>query len=353
MALKGIGIITPHVTHISELAVACALPCNQSDQIKKIPEIPDISARDLRRTSRLCAYALYAATQALGSVRGSKERIDCFAALTHGSTPLLKEFHDYLFDFGADKASPGAFSASVTNAVVATLSTMLCPGGAGTTFVGMEQCGIDALNHAALMISSGASNFALVGATEEYSEIVEQAYSACGWGGRISPLTLPFAQKKGTDYGVGQTEGSVYLFIGPISSIGKNDACLCTIEPLEDPENFSGQVDCIISGANAGPADCYELAILKSVLKAQKRPVPVIFPQLYFGNGFALNGMLDIAVAYDIIGRGSLYPLYPVNPDISQLTAPLLNPLTCKSSLVISAGRNGQAAGAIVRRCDE
>src|SRR3954447_8090144 len=94
------------------------------------------------------------------------------------------------------------FAEGVPNAGAAQLSLMLGIKGACQTIIGTRTSGLDALNLAAARIATGAWDRAIVGAGEEYVEVIERAYQHCGLGAK-GRGAAPFSGEGGFVYGSG------------------------------------------------------------------------------------------------------------------------------------------------------
>jgi len=106
----------------------------------------------------------------------------CSAVLgtTHGSTNYCESYYGQIVKEGIAAANPMLFAEGVPNAAAAHLSLMLSLKGACQTIIGSRTSGLDAMRIAAARIASGEWNRALVGAAEEYSPVVNEAYRAQG-----------------------------------------------------------------------------------------------------------------------------------------------------------------------------
>jgi 3-oxoacyl-(acyl-carrier-protein) synthase len=91
-------------------------------------------------------------------------------------------------------ANPMLFAEGVPNACSAHLSLMLGVKGACQTIIGTRTAGLDALRLAALRIAGGAWDRAIVGASEEYGAVINDAYKHCGLyaeAGGAAPFAAP------------------------------------------------------------------------------------------------------------------------------------------------------------------
>jgi len=345
VAITGIGLIVPAGTDLSALKDPMPQRSNDALQISSVPQIDGLSKNDARRMSKLTRYSIFAANNALRMSGNSSEAMNIYIALTHGSTSLLEEFHTYLFDYGPEMASPNTFSNGVTNAPLSSISSFAKIKQGGTTILGYENAGCDALNYCANAIMDKEHDACLVGASEEYSEIVLDAYKKCGWYNTLNPKCLPYHFKSGdhkTGFGVG--EGSAFFTVESKSHCNsRNGKALCLYKPVEiESDNISA--DMIICGSGAGPQDGYELDILKDIAKSNRGNKPVLlFSKPFFGESFALGSMLSCCMAFAALQNNIIIPSFPLHPDI-------INMYTTECTvpphkiLVISSGRNGQVS---------
>jgi 3-oxoacyl-(acyl-carrier-protein) synthase len=268
-----------------------------------------------------------------------------FVGLTHGPTSHLVEFHDYLFDYGPDMASPNSFSSGVTNAPLSSVSAFLKLTTGGITILGYENNGLDVLNCCGRSLDDSEYTACLVGSSEEYSGVVHGAYRACGWFGEKAPAFLPCPRDNGPAPGFGISEGSAFAVIEPLSRYNGRKP-LCCFSPV-NLEHYKGGADIVISGAGAGMQDAFELALLERIGLNNKAKKPtLLFSRPLFGETFGLGAMLSCLMACDIVANNAVYPPFPVNPVVKDsFDAQQHGP--AQSVLVVAAGRNGQASAAL------
>lgn len=346
VAITGIGIIAPGVTDMTGLASRCG--STNSAPLKKVdpvPAPPQMNSRELRRMAPLTRLALYASDKAFQCQEPDPEKCGLCIGLTHGSTSFLREFHDFLFDYGPQMASPNAFSNGVTNAPLGAISKNLGITGGGGTLVGFEQSGMLVLDRAARLIHQGVFTSCCAGAAEEYSEIVEGAYRTLHWYNGEKPAYLPFPAEKNSPATKGflLSEASVFFFMTSDADarLLPEKKC-CLFSPVSDPAGFDAPVDLIISGAGAGPQDEYELSALHTILSSQKNPPALIFSKPFFGETFAPGSLLSGAIAWDILVNGQAYPSFPAHPSLKEKISCHPDFTAIKSILVIAAGRDKQ-----------
>jgi 3-oxoacyl-[acyl-carrier-protein] synthase II len=140
-----------------------------------------LNARRVRRMSDYVKLSLAAATLCLR--HAGVEDVPAFAqtccavlGTTHGSTNYCEAYYGQIVKEGIAAANPMLFAEGVPNAAAAHLSLMLSLKGACQTIIGSRTSGLDAVRIAAARIASGEWDRALVGAAEEYSPVVNEAY---------------------------------------------------------------------------------------------------------------------------------------------------------------------------------
>jgi 3-oxoacyl-(acyl-carrier-protein) synthase len=346
VAITGVGLIIPPGTGIKALRDQ-TLPQHVEKQrvIVTVPAVDGIAKNDVRRMSKLTRYTIFAAHQAMISSACPPDKTGLFVGLTHGSTSLLAEFHDYLFDYGPDLASPNTFSNGVTNAPLASVSAFLKVKEGGTTFLGYEDAGGDMLNYCGRSIFEGEYEACCAGASEEFSAIVNDAYGQCGWYSVQPPPYLPFPMIRGDGKtGFGVSEGSAFIVLESMKRIASRGARpLCYYTPV-DLESGTLEADVVISGAGAGPQDSFELAVLKQVGKQIQGKKPVlVFSRPLFGESFALGSMLSSCMAIDIIANAVECPAFTLHPEIKEIFSPQMS-VPAQKVMVISCARNGQVS---------
>jgi len=141
-----------------------------------------------RRTRRMSAYVkliLAASTLAMRDAGVEEESgfaESCHAMLgsTHGASDYCFRYYSQIVAQGIDAANPMLFAEGVPNVGSAHLSMALGIKGSCQSIIGTRTAGLDALGLAAMRIASGQWDRAVVGAGEEYSEVVARAYGSCG-----------------------------------------------------------------------------------------------------------------------------------------------------------------------------
>jgi len=340
VAITGIGIVTPSVLSYDSCSEDALTNAKYMQTVESIPLPQGQNARELRRLSKLVKLTASAADQALTMAGADKTGMAAGVALTHGSTSFLAEFHDLLFEFGADSASPAAFSNGVTNAPLSTISTLYKLTSGGITFTGLESSGIDLLNQASELVSCNAYASYLAGSAEEYSPIAEKIYQAKGWYNGITPPYMPSC--KIDEYGIPLSEGSAFVVFEKLTEANRGRV-LATYTSLEsDWSDYD--IDLIISGASGGPQDRFELEILKTILENKKGDV--VFSSTVFGNCFALSGVLSVILACKCIQENrNVVPHAQLHPSIAACHAQCDK---VKNVLVTSSSRDGQVSQCII-----
>jgi 3-oxoacyl-(acyl-carrier-protein) synthase len=344
--ITGAGLIIPSGTGIEALRRrSMPMVSGTARRIEAVPAIEGIARNDLRRMSRLTRYSIFAAHQALSLYASPPDKTGLFVCLTHGSTSLLAEFHDYLFDYGPDMASPNTFSNGVTNAPLSSVSAFLKIKEGGTTFLGYEDAGGDTLDYCANSIADGEYHACCAGASEEFAEIVNGAYGQCGWYSVQPPPCLPFPMDRGDGKtGFGVSEGSAFVILESLDRMAARGAKpLCYYTPV-NVESDDIEADVVVSGAGAGPQDPFELDVLKRLGKGMRGKKPaLVFSKPLYGETFALGSMLSSCMAIDMVANAAVYPSFALHPDIKEYFKSEMS-LSAQKVLVVSCARNGQVS---------
>lgn len=144
-----------------------------------------LNARRVRRMNDYVKLTLAATTLA----HQSANIIDlpaffepCAALLgtAHGGSNYCASYYSEIVKGGMMAANPMLFAEGVPNAAAAHLSLMLSLKGACQTVIGSRTAGLDALRLASLRIAGGQWDRAVVGAAEEFHDLVNDAYRHCG-----------------------------------------------------------------------------------------------------------------------------------------------------------------------------
>jgi hypothetical protein len=336
VAVTGIGVITSQAQSFESLIKnKISIWNKENKEVGSILPPEGLNSKELRRLSKLIRMAVSAADQSLRMANTSTDRMGTGVALTHGSTSYLAEFHDLMFTYGPDSASPSAFSNGVTNAPLSTISTMFKLTAGGVTFTGLESTGIEMLSFGADSILTNEYDAFLAGAAEEYSPVVEHIYSQLGWYNGTSPQFLPCEDTSTAGFGI--SEGSAFLVLETISekSLSKAIALYC---PVSNKEEIP-KADLVLCGAGCGPQDLFEKNELLGIMKSSDPEIG--FTNSVFGSCFALSGLLSSVLACACISsRCNLLPYVNISSDLNiQHTK---QPVS--SVLITGAGRDGQVA---------
>lgn len=345
LGITSVGVIVPAGAELAALRAQQPAQAGQVRLVRQVPVIEGISKNDMRRMSKLTRFTLFAAQRALLSAAVPPSGAGLFVGLTHGPTSQLVEFHDYLFNYGPDMASPNSFSNGVTNAPLSSVSAFLKLKSGGTTVLGYENNGLDVLNYCGQSLADSEYGACLAGSSEEYSDVVHGVYRTCGWFGEKAPAFLPWPRDNGTSPGLGISEGSAFVVLEPLSRESGRKP-LCRFSPV-NLERYKGGADIVISSAGAGMQDVFELGVLERIARDNKGKKPaLLFSRPLFGETFGLGAMLSCLMACDIVANNAVYPPFPVNPALKDSFDGQQNG-PAQSVLVAAAGRNGQASAAL------
>jgi 3-oxoacyl-[acyl-carrier-protein] synthase II len=144
-----------------------------------------LNARRVRRMSEyvklsLAATMLCLRDAGLNDIPSFAENCAAILGTTHGSTNYCEQYYGQIVKEGVAAANPMLFAEGVPNAAAAHLSLMLSLKGPCQTVIGSRTAGLDALGIATTRIAAGEWDRAIVGAAEEYSPVVNQAYGRWG-----------------------------------------------------------------------------------------------------------------------------------------------------------------------------
>ncbi|HEX4055299.1 MAG TPA: beta-ketoacyl-[acyl-carrier-protein] synthase family protein [Tepidisphaeraceae bacterium] len=209
--ITGIGVVLPGI--IGNDALVARLTANAppawNANAGGVPEaelLGLLSARRVRRMSDYVKLTLAAATLACrdaGIDDVPAFAADCAAILgtLHGSVNYSTDYYRQIVKDGLIAANPMLFAESVPNAGAAQLSLMLSLKSACQSIIGTRTAGLDAIALAAARIRSGSWERAIVGAGEEFCELVNEAYGHCGVGAPAG--CAPFSGETGFVTGAG------------------------------------------------------------------------------------------------------------------------------------------------------
>ena len=189
VCITGIGVVLPGAIGNEAWATAVRMGNRTFTQdagaVAESEILPLLNARRVRRMSDYVKLSLAAAVLCLrdaGLEEMQKPGGHCAAILgsMHGSPNFSEPYYRQIVNEGIVAANPMLFAEGVPNAAAAHLSLMLGMKGPCQTIIGSRTAGLDALRLAALRISTGTWDRALVGAAEEYSPVVNAAYGRWG-----------------------------------------------------------------------------------------------------------------------------------------------------------------------------
>jgi 3-oxoacyl-[acyl-carrier-protein] synthase II len=209
--ITGIGVILPGI--VGNDALVAHL--NRGQRLVALPDagpIPEsameglLNARRVRRMSDYVKLTLAATTLACrdaGIVDTVEFCRDCAAILgtTHGSSNYSVSYYTQIVKEGILAANPMLFAEAVPNGGAAQLSLMLSLKGACQTVIGTRTAGLDAIALASARIRSGDWDRAIIGAGEEYCDVVCDAYRHCGIA--AAGEAFPFGDQIGCVIGAG------------------------------------------------------------------------------------------------------------------------------------------------------
>jgi 3-oxoacyl-(acyl-carrier-protein) synthase len=139
-------------------------------------------AKSLRRATPHALFGLAAAAEALAEAGGgvAPEESAVLVASTLGAANFSYRLWQELVKSGPLGASPMLFSEGVPNALVGHAARLLRLLAAGHMIGGGNGCGLRALAVARDLLECGRARRALVGASEEWSELAVRAYARFG-----------------------------------------------------------------------------------------------------------------------------------------------------------------------------
>ena len=187
--ITGIGIILPGITG-NEAFLASLNSDHPPAWTRDAGPVPEeqlhglLNARRVRRMSDYVKLTLAATTLAcrdagIPDADAAAENCAAILASTHGSSNYSEAYYRQIINEGLAAANPMLFAEAVPNGGAAQLSLMLGLKGACQAVIGTRTAGIDAMTLAAARIRRGAWDRAIVGAGEEFSPLVNQAYRHC------------------------------------------------------------------------------------------------------------------------------------------------------------------------------
>jgi 3-oxoacyl-[acyl-carrier-protein] synthase II len=269
--ITGIGVVLPGMigndAFIRAITAADVRPATRdSGPLAESEYIDLLNARRVRRMSDYVKLSLAATMLACRDAKITD--IPSFAATcsallgsTHGSANYSEAYYQQIVREGIAAANPMLFAEGVPNAGAAHLSLMLSLKGPCQTIIGTRTAGLDALHLAALRISTGEWDRAIVSAAEEYSPLVNSAYeqwglhsrgeagapfsnSSCGFVAGCGAMTFVLESERSMQERGATPRGRVLRSTGPISLPEKSRyAGRDLLERL-------GEIDAVVSSAN-------------------------------------------------------------------------------------------------------
>ena len=186
--ITGIGVVFPGAVGVEAFARRWARPAPLTADAGAVGEAdiaPMLSARRVRRMSEYVKLSLAAAVLCLRDagvedVTAFCEPCAAIVGTSHGSANYCHGYYRQIVNEGIAAANPMLFAEGVPNAAAAHLSLMLSLKGPCQTVIGSRTAGLDAMRLAGARIASGEWERAIVGAAEEYSQVVNTAYGHWG-----------------------------------------------------------------------------------------------------------------------------------------------------------------------------
>jgi 3-oxoacyl-[acyl-carrier-protein] synthase II len=209
--ITGIGVVLPGIVG-NDALVARVAAAGPPAWLRETGAVPEgdldglLAARRTRRMSDYVKLTLAATTLAcrdagLTDIPAFAQTCPAVLGSTHGSANFSLAFYSQIVKEGLIAANPILFAESVPNAAAAQLSLMLSLKGACQTVIGTRTSGLDAVALAAARIRAGVWDRAIVGAGEEYCDVVNEAYRQCGVAAREG--CAPFSGERGFVSGAG------------------------------------------------------------------------------------------------------------------------------------------------------
>jgi 3-oxoacyl-(acyl-carrier-protein) synthase len=324
--VTGIGLLVPGCGNADEWAARWA-------RMPGAPATPDldydaieasISARRVRRMSPCVKLLLAVAQQAVGdaALPASALDEDMHAVLgsTHLSPAYTRQYYEPLIADGLDAGNPMLFAEGVPNAASAQLSLMLGLKGATHTIIGSRTAGLDALALAALRIRAGMWERAIVGATEEHDDLVDDIYRHFGLLARDA--AVPFGREAGFRTGPGAVafvlESDAHRQARGARSFGTIGAGAAALVDPCRPRRAAGTLSALLdaagAGARGGLVACASGSRLDRVeahyLRRAARPGGVGLVHAHLAETFSVSPLAAIA---GVLRSGRL-PATPVPP---------------------------------------
>jgi 3-oxoacyl-[acyl-carrier-protein] synthase II len=223
IAISGIGVVTPKafgreafeqmLSARPQQERACRMPNFMLEEYLK-------NRRSFRRVADATKFALAGMALAIADAGFSLEnfggeRAGLIVGLTHGAVTYAVQFHRTLLLEGPLSASPLFFSESVPNAPAGNGAIAFRIRGPVHTLIGEEPVGVQAIDLAAGLLHGGLVDRCLVAGTEEWNEVVANAYR------QIDGLA---PRKEDPDDAPILSDGAAALVLEPESAISRRGA---------------------------------------------------------------------------------------------------------------------------------
>jgi 3-oxoacyl-[acyl-carrier-protein] synthase II len=267
--ITGIGVILPGIVGNEALIAQLRNGGQIESDSGAVPESAMeglLNARRVRRMSDYVKLTLAATTLACrdaGIIDTAEFARNCAAVLgtTHGSSNYSVTYYSQIVNEGILAANPMLFAEAVPNGGAAQLSLMLSLKGACQTVIGTRTAGLDAIGLACARIRRGAWDRAVVGAGEEYCEVVRDAYRHCG--NESAPfigagaVTFILESRESMERRGGKARGQI---LETAASFGNREQ---TIDSVQEVLKRLGNPANIISSANGTWIDRAENAAIR------------------------------------------------------------------------------------------
>jgi 3-oxoacyl-[acyl-carrier-protein] synthase II len=185
--ITGMGVVFPGIVGNDAFVRRLQRPARLEADTGNVAEADIaelLSARRVRRMSDYVKVSLAAAALCIRDAgiedMGFMESCAAILGTAHGSSNYSECYYRQIVSEGISAANPMLFAEGVPNAGAAHLSLMLNLKGPCQTIIGSRTAGLDALRLAAARIAGGRWTRAIVGAAEEFSPVVNEAYRAAG-----------------------------------------------------------------------------------------------------------------------------------------------------------------------------
>lgn len=293
--ITGIGVVTPDVVGASAFVEWLN---KKADEAGAHPTAGQVPAEHLNlggsshRVGRISPYArltLASAYQALkhagidpvGNEQPLGERGSVILGTDHGATPYCERYYRQIVQETVQAAHPLLFAEGVPNVGSAHMSIGLGIRGSCQSLIGSRTAGLDALQLGWQRVRAGQWDRVLVGAAEEYSPVVQQAYQQAG-------LRRHAQGDPGGDPGLIQSGGAVTVLLekadlarqrgaSPLGKIVASAQVRMTHHDALDAGHGRrfwedlGSPSCVLTACNGGWMDLIETKLLRQALRETSR----------------------------------------------------------------------------------